>query len=903
EGCSVAEIASRTQSPVATVKTRLRRGIEILRIRLDAEFKNREAWCLALAPFAALTNTGSVAGGAAKTLLFTMSTKAVVSTAAAALLLAAGVLFLLQTDPPRDIAIIGSLPASAPEAVDATKTITAETQPSGITNPARSATEMVAKAGNRLSHAKGRCINRDGKPIAGVSIFVAFRGNRGTSNELSPAPMRNERSIVTEKNGGFLWTELLTPEILEKMGMHPSLNREFVFLADGFATRSLQMQFVPGEIYQAGDIILEPGGNLAGDVLDSNGKPAENVIIRLVGDDGRSVDRPYAKLYGLYGTTITTGQSDANGKFIFEGAPAGAIRVVASTPETCYSISDRIILNPGERYDSIHLLLELLPPEATIEGIVLAPDGTPVAGQIEAQAGSGSAMFNVGPDGKFKHRLHVPGPIDYSVQNSKLQLGPATLKNVAAGSRNVILQLTASKIYQLDVVDHLGEPILEWARSVVPAGNGNRNFTWEKAAVPGKYTLIAPSVVFTIEVQTPGYAPLTSGPHDPNEPSSNIKLILQKLPAIEGRVVVNGKPVEGASVLLYAAKAWVRTMGFPARYARASAAFEKTDANGKFKLLPSDRIRFAFLRVEPPLTTDNKNALAPGEYGPFAFGEGNNTSDIEIVLTPGGSIEGRVFVPNGRDPAGRIVAVSNGDGHPVYTKTKADGSYQINRLMPGRYAVELFDESPEFGTSEVSDGDAEAVVETPWNCIVEPGKTTRYDIDYRNGLDPIFNANISLGNNTFAGAKIELTESDNRRKTQKKYTHQLSQDGNVRATLERGGHFQLITEWTSPDGVYYHISDYIDIKPHGETSYTYDRQVGTITGKLPDGLNLAVERVSFMTGGSAPYLSAIIPVAAGGTFKFDKTPAGNISILVYPANLRIKAKVVAGETTQIEFVK
>ena len=58
------EIAARQSVPVRTVKTRLARGLDALRARLDRRYGKRSAWILALAPLARPTTSTSIALGA-----------------------------------------------------------------------------------------------------------------------------------------------------------------------------------------------------------------------------------------------------------------------------------------------------------------------------------------------------------------------------------------------------------------------------------------------------------------------------------------------------------------------------------------------------------------------------------------------------------------------------------------------------------------------------------------------------------------------------------------------------------------------------------------------------------------------------------------------------------------------
>jgi len=58
------EIASRLEIPLETMRTRLKRGLALLRNKLDREYGGREQWCLVLAPYAGLQLIASEADAA-----------------------------------------------------------------------------------------------------------------------------------------------------------------------------------------------------------------------------------------------------------------------------------------------------------------------------------------------------------------------------------------------------------------------------------------------------------------------------------------------------------------------------------------------------------------------------------------------------------------------------------------------------------------------------------------------------------------------------------------------------------------------------------------------------------------------------------------------------------------------
>ncbi|MEQ8764281.1 MAG: RNA polymerase sigma factor [Planctomycetota bacterium] len=94
------EIARRDGIPAATVRTRLHRGLEMLRARLDASYGKRDQWALLLLPLARPSSTASVASAIAVPVLLTgaltMAMKITLSSLAALIL--AGALWFLWDD-------------------------------------------------------------------------------------------------------------------------------------------------------------------------------------------------------------------------------------------------------------------------------------------------------------------------------------------------------------------------------------------------------------------------------------------------------------------------------------------------------------------------------------------------------------------------------------------------------------------------------------------------------------------------------------------------------------------------------------------------------------------------------------------------------------------------------------
>ncbi len=118
-----------------------------------------------------------------------------------------------------------------------------------------------------------------------------------------------------------------------------------------------------------------------------------------------------------------------------------------------------------------------------------------------------------------------------------------------------------------------------------------------------------------------------------------------------------------------------------------------------------------------------------GEVGPLSAAILERELDIELSI--GGALEGTVRVPAGQSLAGRVVVIHRGDGRPRSVRTASDGSYRFEGLMPGPWQVLGRDEEIDPHTTRYSSyGGDESLV---WNCRVEVGRTTRFDLEL---LDP-----------------------------------------------------------------------------------------------------------------------------------------------------------------------
>ena len=117
--------------------------------------------------------------------------------------------------------------------------------------------------------------------------------------------------------------------------------------------------------------------------------------------------------------------------------------------------------------------------------------------------------------------------------------------------------------------------------------------------------------------------------------------------------------------------------------------------------------------------------------GPILYEEQKDIDGLQINLGKGGTIEGYVRTSLEESANEIVIALSRGDGFPVYTETNEDGAYSIGGLTPGHWQVQKSTEKIDPGLYSYSESKSEGSTQSEilWVCIVEEGRTTRYDID------------------------------------------------------------------------------------------------------------------------------------------------------------------------------
>lgn len=340
EGLPPREIARRLSIPVETVRSRVRNIREQLRRKLDDEYGDRQAWCLALIPLAAMGGGSATAAGAVIESIASASTGAKVGAAAVVLAAAIGgtILVTRTTDAPT--------PAAQDDVAAVDRRGVADTET--FAGPDGAKPEASSSAGVAVASSTGGVLGirtldfSTGRSLPDVRVDIAPVS--------SPTPYLSLRPVTTD-DAGLAVVEDLVPGTYSVMAFHDDwIAEEVVVRAQGRTDVEIELE--------------TPACSVRGSVVDVDGRPVPDAQVWLYGDTLEGVN------------ARREGRTDAAGEFalssVFEGMYVG-IRARGHAPSAF-----RQIPSVG---DSIEHRLDFQLPGmgGAVEVLVVAADGTPVA--------------------------------------------------------------------------------------------------------------------------------------------------------------------------------------------------------------------------------------------------------------------------------------------------------------------------------------------------------------------------------------------------------------------------------------------------------------------------------------------------------------------------------------------
>lgn len=491
---SPSAIAERLALPAATVRSQLKRGLAMLRERLDADFGDRKQWIGALAPFA-----GFGRGGHLPEWVILMTTKGKVGAAVAAVFACCVGLWWLRED------LRESLPSPVDDSKPAAAQVVAAPGPANSTPalaPTPAANDRVRALASELT-VRGQ-VSSKGVPYAGLALTLQwFAGFAATG-----AP-ESTFALVSDAQGNFTWQgparlapgmvaviaprqpcklwctpELVVPEqrdVVLKVsvlpldrvlfgrvhtqdgtaiaGAHldvnlwpetavtsdaagryemkvPAPRYPLVVRAPGFRSRLVQAYLPAEAMRHEFDVELQPGASIAGRVVDGNRQPIAGAKVRSsTGMDG--VD------------------TDADGKFVIDGVALGERHLVTAR-KSGFQEGEAMGV-PGDEPLAI-----VLQPGLAAELRVVDADRAPIAGasvHLVPNPMSGWTRLGVTQaDGRFLVPDLPSRPVDVVVQRFGCVSARRTI-DAREVKGEVVIALAKGYAIRGQVVDAAGEPV------------------------------------------------------------------------------------------------------------------------------------------------------------------------------------------------------------------------------------------------------------------------------------------------------------------------------------------------------------------------------------------------------------------------------------------------------------
>lgn len=721
EELSSVEIARMHGVPEGTVRWRLKRALDELRVQLDARFGgSRSGWCVLFAPLVSPNTPAAIAPSSATAAAMTTEGAIAVGTMTkigAALAVAALGGWAWWSS---EGAHAPALPPSPTEAV-ATEELGSIDVPLAVDDAASPATRRVEAAKSTrpwIAETVAQLKASQAKTVEQV-VDVRFVAANGVPwQRVRFWATSDAGNVVESSSDGRATLRLSRPE------NDPVRHLDFVATRAGCATASLGATLHLGEALHLGDVVLVPSVTLRGRVVDERGRGIAEAEVGLSAEKLQDDDLAYIHRLGspsFERGVIVAAESD--GFFALGGIAPGRWRLWAKADGTRYGWTEPFDVS-GDDLQGFELVLAPMRASDQLVGRVVDPRGAPVPKarlwiHYSLDIESGTIGRDADDEGRFDFVIWRDTVYTLVAADPEHRWVESSLEHVTPGTGELLLQLGEPKTLEVRVHDPSRTPLEGCELSVHREAPNHSPEAHVKVLAAGRYQLEMPGYTCHLDVRATGYRPRTLGPYAPGAVPPTLDVELVPLPVIRGRVVGNAGPVAGAEVGLYATvRGMLISNGFDCIVERTPRAKVVTDAQGRY-VIGCDLEREFYVRAEA-------DGFAASERGPLATPANERVIDLE--LTHGGSIEGRVIYPVGESAEGAIVGISRGDGRARTGRAGPDGRYRFDGLAPGKWQVLLRTEEirPDRSISASDDSTPDKVIE--WSCEVVAGKTTTFDV-------------------------------------------------------------------------------------------------------------------------------------------------------------------------------
>ncbi|MCP3918811.1 MAG: hypothetical protein GY711_24960 [bacterium] len=539
EGLEPALIADRLGVPRDTTRWRLRRGLELLRVRLaGSEGRQWRARLLAALPASILPEValdvsvpvavGSLGMGA----VGMVKTIGACALCLVALLVGRGLLGSTALEPALRVGADGSAPpptTGTPAAPLVASDLDAPTVVRTV-EPARAPLAPAARESD--CRVVGRVVDPAGEPLAGAALRAGVYGGW-------------ERETQSVADGTFTLVCPVQQADVVELEIDPGRYHALRRLKLGTAPECNEGALLGGP-RDLGDIELAACGAIEGRVTDEAGEPVAGASIWLRGAGGRSHPGTRARIETL-----------EDGRFLVPSVLPGSCVVVASL-RGYLDASGAVEVQAARTSSGIDLIL---PHAKLVTGVVVDASDRPIPGaRVSSNGFIRGWVTTAGPDGRFEIGLPTtePGEISASARGF-LQGGHASC---APGEQDVRVRLGSAgeRCHLLVVDDARGDLILRFGVRIARgagadfgderAGSGGGRPPTSASRAEGRVAFLGRPGKDRFDIAAPGYMRV-QGEIEPDSTIEAPQVVrLLRAPGITGRILEAGEPVEGARVVL-----------------------------------------------------------------------------------------------------------------------------------------------------------------------------------------------------------------------------------------------------------------------------------------------------------------------------------------------------------------